>query len=71
MVVGLYPLVMFLSGKVRCLISYKDYIGFLLQTLQRVDLLRKRLLDYGKNCASVCAKVENLEHMHLNFVVGL
>lgn len=26
------------------------------ETLQRVDLLRKRLLDYGKNCASVCAK---------------
>lgn len=26
------------------------------ETLQRVDLLRKRILDFGKNCASVCAK---------------
>ncbi|KAG0561947.1 hypothetical protein KC19_9G105200 [Ceratodon purpureus] len=30
--------------------------GIYEETLQRVDLLRKRLLDYGKNCASVCAK---------------
>ncbi|XP_024376534.1 nucleolar GTP-binding protein 1 isoform X2 [Physcomitrium patens] len=26
------------------------------ETLRRVDLLRKRILDYGKNCASLCAK---------------
>ena len=27
------------------------------QTLERVNMLRKKVLDYGKNCASLCAKV--------------
>lgn len=50
-------------------ISHNNIIGSLLQTLQRVDLLRKRLLDYGKNCASVCAKVQN-PPVHAAIFVG-
>jgi len=64
-----YLLDLILNRKVRCQISHKNIIDSLLQTLQRVDLLRKRLLDYGKNCASVCAKVQNLRCAAAIFVV--